>query len=107
MEARLLAILKGVAGPVDPADRLTMADLCYRKGLQATSARFHDEAFAERPERADNRATVHRYNAACSATLAGWGLDKDAPPPAEAARAGLHEKARSWLRADFAAWGKL
>ena len=83
------------------------ADLCYRKGLQAASARFWDEAFAERPELADDLAKEHRYNAACAAALAGTGSGKDEPPPDEATRLGLREKALGWLRADLAAWAKV
>ncbi len=84
-----------------------MASLCSIKKLQVASARFFEEAFAERPEWADDLSSGNRYNAACAATLAGSGQGKDDPAPDEAARAGLREKARGWLRADLAKWAEL
>jgi hypothetical protein len=99
--------LRGEARPTDAANRLGLADVCYKKGLQAASARFWDEAFAERPELANDMAKGYRYNAACAAALAGTGSGQDDPPPDQATRIGLREKARRWLRADLAAWAKV
>ncbi len=107
LEAKLPAILKGEATPRDPAERLALADLCYKTGRYATSARFWGEAFAETPTLADDLARGHRYNAACSASLAASGRGKDEPMPDAPAKARLREQARAWLLADLAAWGKV
>jgi serine/threonine-protein kinase len=107
LESSLPSFLKGEARPSDAAHRLELADVCYRKGLHAASARFWAEAFAERPELADDVAKGHRYNAARAAALAGTGSGKDEPPPDEATRLGFREKARGWLRADLAAWARV
>ena len=55
----------------------------------------------------DNLKTVHRYNAACSAALAGSGQGKDVPSTDDAAGIRLREQARDWLRADLATWAKV
>lgn len=106
LEPKALAILKGEATPRDASERLALADFCYQTRRYATSARFWDEAFAERPATADDMEKQHRYSAACSASLAGSGSGKDEPMPDEAARIKLREKALGWLRADLAAWSK-
>ena len=106
LDARLAAILKGEATPRDAEERLALAILCHDKKLPVASARFHDEALADRPDLADDLAKGHRYNAACVAALAGAGRGKDDPPPDGAARAGWRGKALAWLRADLAAWDK-
>ncbi len=107
LDTRLPAILKGEAKPTDAAERLELAVVCYRKGLHAASARFADEAFAEKPALANNPQTGSRYNAACSASLAGSGQCKNEPMPDEAGRIKLREQALGWLRADLAAWAKV
>jgi eukaryotic-like serine/threonine-protein kinase len=107
LDTRLPAILKGEAKPTDAAERLDLATVCYRKGLHAASARFADEAFAEKPALANNPQSSFRYNAACSASLAGSGQGQDDPMPDEAARVKLREQALGWLRDDLAAWAKV
>jgi eukaryotic-like serine/threonine-protein kinase len=107
LDNKLPAILKGETKPVDAAERLDLATVCQRKGLHAASARFADEAFAEKPALASNPQTSSRYNAACSASLAGSGQGKDDPMPDEAARAKLREQSLGWLRADLAIWAKI
>jgi tetratricopeptide (TPR) repeat protein/tRNA A-37 threonylcarbamoyl transferase component Bud32 len=107
LEAKLPAILKGEVTPKDSAERLLLADLCHKIGRHATSARFWGEAFAETPALADDLAKGHRYNAACSASLAGSSQGKDDPLPDEAGRVKLREQALGWLRADLAAWAKV
>jgi eukaryotic-like serine/threonine-protein kinase len=47
--------------------------------------------------------TGHRYNAACSAALAGAGRGED-PPPEEADRARWRKQAVTWLQADLTSW---
>jgi len=104
LEAKLPAILKGEAHPGDADERLALAGLCHVKKLQAASARFYGEAFAERPAPAEDPATGHRHHAARAASLAGSGIGRDDPAPDESARAGLRGRARDWLRADLTAW---
>ena len=48
----------------------------------------------------------NRYNAACTAALAGCGQGKDEPPPDEGARARWRKQAIEWLKADLAFWTK-
>jgi eukaryotic-like serine/threonine-protein kinase len=106
LDTNLPAILKGEAKPTDAAERIELSRVCYYKGLHAASARFAGEAFAQNPELADNVKAGSRYNAACSASLAGSGQSKDEPMPDEAARAKLREQAVAWLRADLEIWTK-
>ena len=49
------------------------------------------------PSLIDNRQFQHRYNAACSAALAGCGQGKDDPRPDDAAKAKLRRQAHDWL----------
>ena len=102
LEAKLPAILKGEVAPKDVEERLALVDFCYKAGHQAAAARFADEAFAGRPDLADDLAKYYRYNAACSAALAASGPTRDDPAPDEAARSGLRAKALGWLRDDLA-----
>ena len=104
LEGRLPTILKGDERPGAEAERLDLARLCHYRGLYAASARFYSDAFAARPSLADDFHSGHRYNAACSAALAGSGVAQDSPPPDEAARARLRGQALDWLRADLVAW---
>ncbi len=106
-ETKLSAILHGEAKPIDSAERVALARVCYTKGLHIASTRFYDEAFAERPALAADLMQGHRYNAASGASLAAAGSGKDDPPPDDAARVRLREKAANWLRADLAAWGRV
>ena len=107
LEAKIPAILKGEARVKDLAERLSLAYICSKKGQPAASARFWGEAFAERPELADDLEEGHRYNAACAAALGGSGSGQNAPLPDEATRHALREKALGWLRADLANWAKV
>jgi eukaryotic-like serine/threonine-protein kinase len=107
LEAKLPSILKGEVTPKDLAEWLALADLCYQTGRYATSTRFWGEAFVETPALADDLAQGHRYNAACSASLAASGRGKDEPTPDDPAKVKLREQALGWLRADLAAWGKV
>jgi eukaryotic-like serine/threonine-protein kinase len=70
----------------------------------AIAARFYSEAFAEKPQSADDLREHHRYNAACAAALAGCGQGKDAADLPEKERAGLRKQALDWLRADLKAY---
>jgi serine/threonine protein kinase len=107
LDGRLTSILKGQEQPKDNAERLQLAQRAYDKGLHASSAKLWGEAIDADPKVAEDRQAQHRYNAACSAALAGCGQGKDDPAPDEAAKTKLRELARVWLRAELEAWAKI
>ncbi len=100
---RLPALLRGEAQPADVTESLDVALAAYRQGLHVMAARRSAEAFAADPRAEEDLETHHRYNAACSAALAGCGQSKDQPPPDAAARTRLRQQALDWLGADLAA----
>jgi tetratricopeptide (TPR) repeat protein len=106
IEVKLPAFLKGEAQPADAASQLALAQMCYDRKLYATAARFWGEAFQADAKLADDIQALNRYNAACSAALAGCGQSKDDPPPSEEAKARLRRRALDWLKADLAYWTK-
>src|SRR5206468_10853885 len=59
-----------------------------------------------KPALADDLKSWNRYNAACSAALAGCGQGNDVSGLDEKALARLRQQAMVWLRADLAAWEK-
>ena len=89
--ARVPAVLAGKHRPTNAKEWLAFADICYRAKEYTSSARFWQEAFQRKPELATEPRTGNRYNAGCSAALAGetW-----------------HARAFEWLRADLDAWQK-
>ena len=87
LAAKLVVLLKGKASPIEPGERAELADLCYKKGLHAASARFYGQAFADQPRLAEDLKTSHRYNAACATALAGCGQGKDVSALDDAAKA--------------------
>ncbi len=97
-------MLKGDDKPKDNVERLTLAQLCYDTKQFAASARFWGDALADDPKLGDDRQAQHRYNAACSAAVAGTGQGIDDPKPDYAARANLRDQAKDWLRAELSAW---
>jgi tetratricopeptide (TPR) repeat protein len=109
LDQKLPALLNGQAQPADNAERLALAGLCQQppKGLYAAATRFYGDAFAADPKLADDLQACHRYNAACAAALAGCGQGKDAAGLGEEKCGKLRLTARSWLRADLAAWRRL
>jgi tetratricopeptide (TPR) repeat protein/serine/threonine protein kinase len=94
LDGRLPAVLKGEVAPVNSAERLEFARVCYFKRLYAAAARLSDEAFAGKV----NQPAGQRYDAACSAALAGCGQGEDAASLDEAARVRWRNQARAWLR---------
>jgi tetratricopeptide (TPR) repeat protein len=106
LDTKLPAILSGKEQPADAAERIALAELCQMpcKKRYAAAARFFDEAFTAEPNRAGDRPSAARYNAACAAALAGCGHGQDADTLDTTARARLRQQALDWLRADLAAW---
>ena len=71
------------------------------------AVQFYTQAFAAHPKLADDLRYCNRYNAACSAAVAGCGQGQDAATLDEAERARLRQQALKWLREDLTAWGQL
>ncbi len=105
LEKQLPAVLKGESRPADVGEQLVLAALCVHTRRYAAALRFYADAFAARPQVADDLPASHRYNAACAAALAAAG---GAPPvPDGKERARLRRQGLDWLRADLALWGRL
>jgi serine/threonine-protein kinase len=103
--ARLPSILKGTEKPVNADEQLEFARLCLLKKLYAAAARFFADAFAMKPQLAESPG--YRYDAACSAALAGCGRDVDGAEQSDAERARWRAQARQWLRADLEVWARI
>jgi serine/threonine-protein kinase len=106
LDARLPAILMGTEQPASAAEQVEMARLCNLKKLYSSASRLYADAFARRPQLAEGPRPGYRYNAACSAALAGCGRGEDSAEPGDAERARWRALARQWLRADLDAWAK-
>jgi tetratricopeptide (TPR) repeat protein len=105
LEHRLPALLRREEKP--PAgERLEFAELCAVKGQYAAAAGLYTDAFAAALHLAEDLDASHRYNAACAAALAGFGRGADTAELSEAERARWRRQARTWLRADVAAWAR-
>jgi tetratricopeptide (TPR) repeat protein len=109
LNARLPAVFEGKDQPKSAGEALAFAQLClppYRdKNVDAV--RFFSQAFAADPKLTENPTIPNRYNAACSAVLAGCGQGKDADKLDDKERAGFRRQAFDWLQADFAMWKEL
>jgi len=106
LDSRLAAVMKGEAAKDNP-ERLALAQRAYDTQRYALAARLWNEAIGTDPKLANDRQAQHRYNAACSASLAGCGQRKDHPSPDEAAKAKLRTQACDWLKAELAVWSRL
>jgi tetratricopeptide (TPR) repeat protein len=99
LDLRLAPVLSGGAAP--PAELLDLAQQCQRRMRRyADATLLYARAFAAEPSRARELGS-HRYNAACSAALAGCGREV-----ASADRARLRAMALDWLQAELAAYGE-
>jgi Flp pilus assembly protein TadD len=105
LDARLPALLEEREQAKDVGERLTLARICQQphKKLYAASVRWFGEAFAAQPDSVSH----NRYDAACSAALAGCGQGRDAAELAEEKRARLRRQALDWLRAELDAFRAL
>src|SRR5262249_45761727 len=77
--------------------------VCSLKHQNHAAVRFYEEAFAKKPQLAEDPPADHRYRAACAAALAGCGAGKDAGQLDGKERARLRRLALGWLRAALAA----
>jgi tetratricopeptide (TPR) repeat protein len=107
LEERLPRLLRGEDKPTSAPEGIDLATLCRHKRLHAAAARFAADAFAADQKRADDLNAGHRYNAACSGTLAAAGQGEDAATLDARERTRLRRQALDWLRADLAAWARL
>jgi hypothetical protein len=103
LDGKLPGFLAGKAMPASAGERIELAELCSLKRLNRAAVRFYEEAFTAGPQLADDLSASHRYNAACTAALAGCGVGKDADKLDEKERARLRGQALGWLRADLEA----
>jgi serine/threonine-protein kinase len=108
LDAKLAKILKGQVEPADAVEGLALARLCQLfKKRYVAAVRFYMGAFAAEPKRAEDLATVDRFNAASAAALAGCGMGQDAGALDKQERARLRQQAQKWLQADLVAWRQL
>jgi tetratricopeptide (TPR) repeat protein len=109
LDTRLPAVLQGKDRPKDPSECLAFARLCRlpHREQHAAAVRFYVEAFAAEPKLVDDLEATHRYNAACSAALAGCGQGGDAAALDGKERARLRQQALDWLRADLEGWNRV
>jgi hypothetical protein len=103
VDAHLASVMKGEAAK-DNSDRLALAQRAYDTKRYALAARLWGEALVTDPKLGDGRQAQHRYNAACSAALAGCGKGQGDPPPDDAAKTTLRNEALGWLKAELATW---
>jgi serine/threonine protein kinase len=101
---RLPGLLKGEAQPANAEEYSALAFLNQtRTDCLASAARCYAKAFAAQPAMADDLSCADRYNAACTAVLAGCGQGRDAVI-SDSERTAFRHQALKWLRADLAAW---
>jgi Flp pilus assembly protein TadD len=101
---KLPAFLKGNYTPATTEERVALFEWCRCKKLYRTAAGLGAAALAADPKLAADLNAGYRYNAACSASLAGAGQGEDAGKLDEKERARLRKQALDWLRADLDAW---
>jgi eukaryotic-like serine/threonine-protein kinase len=103
LERRLPAVLRQEEKPA-AGELLEFAELLGIKGQYTAAARLYADGFAAGPRLAEDLESGRRYNAACTAALAGCGRGADAAGLTEAERGSWRRRARVWLRADLTAW---
>jgi hypothetical protein len=99
---RLPSVLEGTEPAGAAADAADLASICYQRRLYAGSTRLWKSGMDQFEGLAADLARGCRYDAACSAALAGCGKGDDSPP-GEDARAALRKQALEWLREDLSA----
>jgi serine/threonine-protein kinase len=107
LEVKLPTFLSGDAAPATAFERLELAELCRYKRWHAAAARFAADAFTAEPKFAQNLNGQFRYQAACSAVLAGVGQAEDAGKLTAKDKQALREQALQWLRAELELYAKL
>jgi Flp pilus assembly protein TadD len=101
LDGRLPGVLRGEDRPVDTTEHSRLAGLAAIRRRYSGAARLYDALFRKDPASAESNE--RRYNAACTAALAGCGQGEDDPAPDADERARLRRQALDWLRADLKA----
>ncbi len=108
LDARLAPILAGTDRPANAAEAAEFARLCAVRQFYAASTRLWEAAFAANPSsRAAGRRDAEHFDAASSATRAGYGLGADAKATGAAARDQFRQKALEWLNGDLAVYATM
>ena len=97
LEKHLPAVLHGDTPPANPADAVTLAQMCLHKKQHVAAARLYTDAFADEPRLAENLGE-HRYSTACAAALAGCGKGEDAGHLSDKESASLRKQGRIGCR---------
>ena len=100
-------MLKGSDRLDNAAEQIEFAWLCQTRKRFTEAVRFYAEALESDPKLADDRASPHRYNAACCALLAAAGQSASRPPLDDPARSMMRRRACDWLEAERAAWSRV
>jgi hypothetical protein len=106
LEGRLPAVLRGEDKSADAAELFELAGICYLRKRYAAAARLAADAFAVKPQLADDVQGARRYAAARAAALAGGGRGEDGGELSAAERTRWRRQACRWLREDLAIWHK-
>jgi serine/threonine protein kinase/Flp pilus assembly protein TadD len=104
LDGKLPAILSGKEQLASAAERAEYAGVCQKKRLYAAATRLFGEAIAAQRDLVASPANGVRYDAACTAALAGCGAGQDAARLTDTECAGFRKQALDWLRADLDAW---
>jgi tetratricopeptide (TPR) repeat protein len=104
LDSKLPALLQGEIKPADAKERVEWARFCYGKTLYAACAALWRQAFEDEPSLGEDLAGSNRYDAACTAALAGSGQGDDAESLDADARAAWRSQAVAWLEADLAVY---
>ncbi len=107
VDARLSSVIAGKENPKDDSERIQLAYRAYEKSLHAAAAKLFADAFASDPKLSDDRQALHRYNAACAASLAASGKGKDDPQPNDLDKTKLRKQSLEWLKAELDIWTKI
>jgi serine/threonine-protein kinase len=103
----LTAFLDGAYRPKDPDERRALLAACRVTDRSFAVARAFADAFAADPRLTEAVRDGHRYAAARAAARIGCGRSPDAAGLPDPERVRWREQARTWLRADLAAWAKV
>jgi serine/threonine-protein kinase len=101
LDRKLATLVAGREQPTDNAERLALARHAqqpFHKQFLIAS-RLYAEAFTHEPKLTEDLGKPHRYNAACSATLAAATIKSN-----DKEQMRLRQQALDWLRADLALW---
>lgn len=102
LDRKLPALLCGEYEPATNEERLSLARICQHKAINARSAQLYSDALKADPGLIKRASSVVRYDAACSAALAGTGRGKDTALLDEKDKAHWRDQSRAWLRSELA-----